>query len=664
MPLTIDRLYLGISDKNDDRIGNIRLRQYQSELRNCEDRVVLLRAPTASGKTLAYLIRAVESGGREPRFGSTIIVYPTNALIWDQAVALNDLLTTKLGKKTNMVVDSDDIKWEIRDPNADIDLFVINGESLGALAEERKSSEGSALIGALSKSQRPWILLTNPEILYYIFLYKFARGEEIFKLLFHAREKSLIIFDEFHLYHGYSLATITYMLGYIKNLFDQIVFSSATPINISRIIDEPFKEIRAEPSETGDIVRHQIFMDLDETPRIIGTEKFPSLIKLVEHYYEICREKKQQVKVLLILNSVITCVKMVHELENRYPGQITAIHGLVPQKSRPRKQSDFHQIVVGTSAIEVGMDFDTSSLIFEAHDSSSFIQRLGRGARHDVCICTAFIPSLYSASLRKRLSGVDHFHPLEFNSIVTATLPRLQSYENFAGSKQALPILFSILLNWVFARSAGRRKLNDGQAVKELEQLLVDHSIELPGGFEQSRTSLIEMCRSRIGHTTLTLAKKMSCRSSMDSIPVMFPTSQGSQFDMISLTELPKLDFELIRKEQIVNQGIKIPWKMRLQEDFLSIAGIRDTPEKVRIKVHNPKDEFPYPLTMFLLECADADLQQKLHAVLLGQPYYPIFGREDWRLAGFFNSDGQYFVVGGDAYLAWYIKESAGVTLC
>jgi superfamily II DNA/RNA helicase len=139
MSIHVEPLKLPISTEPDDHIDNIRLRYYQGELRRCEHSRVLLEAPTSSGKTLAYLIRAIEAKGIEPRFGTTVIIYPTNALIWDQAHSLNDLIT-KLGKKTNITVESDiNIRWRSENQNADVDLYVLNGETLAALSQESKS---------------------------------------------------------------------------------------------------------------------------------------------------------------------------------------------------------------------------------------------------------------------------------------------------------------------------------------------------------------------------------------------------------------------------------------------------------------------------------------------------------------------------------------------
>ena len=83
---------------------------------------------------------------------------------------------------------------------------------------------------------------------------------------------------------------------------------------------------------------------------------------------------------------------------------------------------EFKPIVVGTSAIEVGIDFDTSSLIFEADDSTSFLQRIGRGARHNSCDTIAFIPALDCSLMSKSLPNGITVKPSEINDIALTFL--------------------------------------------------------------------------------------------------------------------------------------------------------------------------------------------------------------------------------------------------
>lgn len=659
MKIHVEALKLPVSQDPEDRIGDIRLRLYQSQLRHCNERRVLLRAPTSSGKTLAYLIRAIEARGIESRFKTTIIIYPTNALTWDQAHSLHTLLTQKIGKKTNLTVESDEnAQWRTEDANAEIDLYVLNGETLATLSQESKSSEGKALIEQLRRNQaEARIILTNPEILYYMFLYKFAKMEDLIDLVFNIKTPNLLIFDEFHLYHGYSLATITYMLVYMKKYFDQIIFSSATPIEVKSIIHEKYQEISAQPSVEGDTVRHPIELAIEGARGILSLNDVPNVKRLVDKYYESYRNSTKTVKVLIILSSVMTCLKLQEELEKSYPNEVTAIHGLVPSRLRPRTRSEFKSIVLGTSAIEVGVDFDTSSLILESHDYSTFIQRLGRGARHDSCCATAFLPELYLPLLKEDIREDEHITPDRLDSCIRLSLPNLPSYSSFPVSSQAAPILLAVLMNWVIKRPAGTR-LNEGEIVQQTMRQLEDGSLMIPVELKQLEGELLRICKESPKGDILMMAKRMSCRSSLDSIPAVFNVGGTTYFDELSLFELSRLHFRLVTNESLKERKIKVPWKMRHHQEFVEVYGTRERQSRARIAVPPGRfDTAPEPLIKFQVLDEDNDVEEKLAQILKKQPAYILPNKGDWRLPGFYTTGGDFLVVGGDAYLAWFIKE-------
>lgn len=661
MSIHIEPLRLPASTDPDDRLQDIRLRLYQAELRRCNRPRILLEAPTSSGKTLAYLIRAVEKKDSEPRFGTTLIIYPTNALIWDQACSLYDLITAKLGRTANFTVESSlNAKWRNEDRNADVELYVLNGETLASLSQESRSSEGKALLEELRKNQaKTRIILSNPEILYYLFLYKFARNEDLIDLIFSSNPPNLLILDEFHLYHGYTLATITYMLAYLKRLFDQIVFSSATPVEVRNIIHEDYQRITATPSNEGDVVRHQMQLELRGTNSILGPEDITTLTGLINLHMKKALSTSPTVKVLVILNSIVTCVKLVEALEKEYPGQVTAIHGLVPANSRPKNQSEYRPIVVGTSAIEVGVDFDTASLVFEAHDSSSFIQRIGRGARHSECYATALVEDLYFEKLRKNLAIETKLDPYKLSFIARQSLPTLQSYMDFPHSPEAAPILVAILLNWTMQRPAGGRPMNNSAIRSATMKQLERGEFHIPEELGFSTSQLLDLCEKAPTYGILQLARKMSCRNSVDSLPSVFRTGSETSFDFLSIQDLPKIEFNVITKEELMREGVEIPWRMRMEKEFIKVTRLKHKQDKIRINPYEPEryTNVPSPLSIFRVDCDNKDLELKLFNILKNQPAFALYSKEDWRLCGFYSSRGDFLTIGGDAYLAWFLKQ-------
>ena len=86
---------------------------------------------------------------------------------------------------------------------------------------------------------------------------------------------------------------------------------------------------------------------------------------------------------VVILNSVVNAIALEDALvEAGIPRtEIAPIRGLSARSSRDVKGKT---LVIGTAAIEVGIDFKTDYLIFEAGDQASFMQRFGRLGRHSV----------------------------------------------------------------------------------------------------------------------------------------------------------------------------------------------------------------------------------------------------------------------------------------
>jgi hypothetical protein len=448
------------------------------------------------------------------------------------------------------------------------------------------------------------------------------------------------------------------MLSYIENYFDQIIFSSATPIKIESIIDKKATIIAAEPSEKGNTVKHVMDLKFCSTQHILNTADIPKLKALINELYEKNKDSPLIVKVLIILNSIITTAKIVDTLENDYPGLITPIHGLIPSDARPKNISEFKPIVVGTSAIEVGIDFDTCSLIFEAQDTSTFLQRIGRGARHNPCETLAFVPSLVYPELKKELpDGTITTHP-KLESCVRSILPDLPSYSDFPSSKEAAPIMLAILLNWTMQRSAGGRQLNSGQILSETRLQLEKGDFNLPKHLNISSEELIKLCQQAHRYGIPKIAQRLSCRSSMESIPAVFRTDCSSaKFDYLSIIDLPRVDFSIKTKDALKKEGLNIPWKMRLFQDFVEVKGIKNSQGKVRVSAaHGRFNETPESLTQFCLLADDQDVEDKLTEILKGQPAFLLDAKEDWRLPGFYTTNSGYLTVGGDAFLAHYIS--------
>jgi CRISPR-associated endonuclease/helicase Cas3 len=95
-------------------------------------------------------------------------------------------------------------------------------------------------------------------------------------------------------------------------------------------------------------------------------------------------EQKPGAKGAIIVNSVASAQRLVTQLR-----PIFAPHGLSVEPNTGfdaldrRRVSYKADLLVGTSTIDVGVDFQINFLVFESRDTGTFLQRLGRLGRHD-----------------------------------------------------------------------------------------------------------------------------------------------------------------------------------------------------------------------------------------------------------------------------------------
>ena len=69
--------------------------------------------------------------------------------------------------------------------------------------------------------------------------------------------------------------------------------------------------------------------------------------------------------------------------------EMAIIRGL---SAREVRNTSGKKIAIGTSAIEVGIDFQCDYLIFEASEAASFMQRFGRVGRHKPGVASVLCP--------------------------------------------------------------------------------------------------------------------------------------------------------------------------------------------------------------------------------------------------------------------------------
>jgi CRISPR-associated helicase Cas3 len=337
----------------------------QEALTRNETLCLFLVTPTGSGKTLASYAYAINHG--LPAFG----VYPTNELIRDQERSLNPWI----------------------DPHENYRLLRVDSRQLDhwqdALGEKQHATTFETLM-----NWHPTIL-TNPDILFYTFFGLYKGPHSISQRLFTlVGEYRFFVFDEFHLYNVKQMADVAFFVGTLyainPNKGRVFIFASATPeLEALKWLRDRL-ELRAEviegrPSDTpgARTIAHPLQLTL--LPADLGRWKGGEA--LLEYLPQLQRFvlDHPQARLVTILDSVVGAISTAQALRETFPCKpVGEVHGF--SSAEERETATRQPITVGTSTIEVGIDFkdkmEKDVLIYEARTASQFVQRFGRLARH------------------------------------------------------------------------------------------------------------------------------------------------------------------------------------------------------------------------------------------------------------------------------------------
>lgn len=525
--------------QTDRRYGPIALYEHQVKTIESDKSVVVLDAPTGSGKTLAALSRVLER--RTP----AVFIYPTNALARDQVRSIKKLLES-LGYFVNLVSS----EWvppesgDLRDERH-VDLIHATGETLENLARGR--AKGAILERILKGTDRAgWmrIVLTNPDTLYLVISGMYSRHGLISEQLF--KFKAVVV-DEFHLYAGPILARLVVMLNEMrgsneKPLVDLLFLSATHGDTLDLLRDSyPYLDvITATPTiqEEGTCmkIRHMTNGEVRTQTKVLGDDRSVAnvaeeIVRMYNAPYEWI-DNTPNIKVLGIFCSVTfaACVaKKVKELiESRgldSASIVKQIHGLIPHSMRTDIESMNEAILIGTSAIEVGIDFDAPFLVMEAHDLASFLQRFGRGGRHNSCEFLLYLPQ----PMADRLKRAEKWSFPNFIDQAEQAFKSMQSYAGFLCSKQMRRLLLSMAL-------AGSKKIDfyrkkewfDKESAIEYFKTLVKLNASVSIGNEDFMVNIGSIVDDRIEldidkWSVKVMAENSFIRGSINNILICFP---------------------------------------------------------------------------------------------------------------------------------------------
>ena len=334
--------------------------------------VIFNTAMTGDGKSLAAYLPALTEGK------SILAMYPTNELIKDQERQVRSYCEWF---QQNIAYDK---------------MF---SDTLYQLREELRDLRGQNAAIELLAQENP-VLLTNPDIFNLIANchYLNPEYENPDQLVQHIIDSyDLFVFDEFHIYDvSQVISVLTTMLYFIeqgRGKFDQkkFVFLSATPnpllldcldrASLRYKIIEGCYQFDELDSANWDRICAPFDLHFHATGR--RTEEW-----VESHYQQIAEwfANNPNSRGAIIVNSVAVAKRITSFLKERnaagdFPLKVGENTGLSSQEERrfALYESD---LLIGTSTVDVGVDFKINFLVFEAIDAGSWIQRLGRLGRH------------------------------------------------------------------------------------------------------------------------------------------------------------------------------------------------------------------------------------------------------------------------------------------
>ena len=352
----------------------VQLSQHQLEtyraLMSPDVDVVINTAMTGDGKSLAGQLPLLMNKY------NTLALFPTNELAQDQLRSSEITLP----------------QWG----NVIRDVTQVSGPILDDLLDAAEHlSRGDVLLRELKNHA---LVLSNPDMLHAItqfFYQQFGRAAT------HVVSKLPMLFDQltFDEFHIFDAAQITAVLTGLLFLYEQAqhpfktLFLSATPDE--RLLAPLHRlgfgsRLRViEPQREGWYIHgadpgagwRQILRGTSITfvPKTAEEWLAAGVQQVLLPWFQ---QHGKGAKAAIIVNSVATALRLVEQLRAVLPAHLHVEPNTGLNGRSTRKASYDADILVGTSTVDVGVDFHINLLIFEASSAATFMQRLGRLGRH------------------------------------------------------------------------------------------------------------------------------------------------------------------------------------------------------------------------------------------------------------------------------------------
>ena len=333
--------------------------------------VVFNTAMTGDGKSLAGQLPALIKGWQHTIFAT----YPTNELIRDQERQVQKTWA----------------HWQQRFVHRSLD-----SSQLDAVMETKDFSQrGEALQSVIQNCE---LLLTNPDIFHYIMQFFYLRkgktGDAPDKIIGELIKQQQFTFDEFHIFETPQIVSvlnamllIRAMQGHWKSRF---LFQSATPKPLME--DYLLRSGLRHTVITGEYRHGWQNPDPAQWRQILQGSEIHFSANTVEEWVDAHLEDtllafflkhRPGAKGAVIVNGVAQAKRLFVRLKVALEPYGLSVGENTGLTSRTQRAASYDcDLLIGTSTVDIGVDFQINFLLFESRDAGSFLQRLGRLGRH------------------------------------------------------------------------------------------------------------------------------------------------------------------------------------------------------------------------------------------------------------------------------------------
>ncbi len=410
------------------------LRPFQREtlglIKNSEAKLIVVEAPVGSGKS--HIFRNLIQNDHLQR-NPIVFTYPTKILMDSQVEAIKK-------EFDKVAVWPDDRSTFPIESKGGINILKYSTDSIVKYMKEKPNAFESfknrgKLIGAglfdLSYGEHQ-VFVTTPDVLWLIYSMRY-RGARMIQAQLNS---ALIFFDEFHTY-----ANLHNFYNLLENLIakskvNKVILLSATPytkrknwseiqgnLKENQILTEYVEFRNSESDEGGVIFNYPLDVELRN---FRYTDRNATIRNIAEILNAI------QAPAAIIFDSIFRLKHLKPEIQ-RLNDEF-----LVREWSGMKKDDDVpklisHQekvLILGTSAIEVGIDMKLITLITESSNWASAIQRIGRVGRmayladDDVRANKGYIfLFVNSRDTFNQMTKADTFSRYDFERVLQDSLP-------------------------------------------------------------------------------------------------------------------------------------------------------------------------------------------------------------------------------------------------